>query len=55
MTGGGGRAASASYAAQVTWGQAAIGRTQCIYYDAGMGFWHGTKSAWRVRLPWVGK
>ncbi len=52
-SGGGGGMASASYAANVTVGQTAIGEAASTNYGTGLGFWYGMLEWFRVYLPLV--
>jgi hypothetical protein len=55
--GGGGSAASASYAARVTIGQVAVGPASSASYAGGLGYWYGvatdTLARDRAFLPFV--
>jgi hypothetical protein len=50
---GGGGMASASYAANVTIGQTAIGEASSTNYGTGLGFWYGMLDWFKVYLPLV--
>ncbi|MCX6024722.1 MAG: hypothetical protein NTY23_00410 [Chloroflexi bacterium] len=52
-SGGGGEASSASYSANVTVGQTAIGEASSASYGTGLGFWYGLLDWFRVYLPLV--
>lgn len=52
-SGGGGAAGSASYAANLTVGQAAVGSASSSSYQACLGYWCGTEEQWRVYLPLI--
>ena len=52
-SGGGGHAASASYAADLTIGQTAIGQASSVSYGTGLGFWYGMVDWFRVYMPLV--
>ncbi len=52
-TGGGGGMTSASYAANVTIGQTAIGEASSVSYRSGLGFWYGLLDWFEVYLPLV--
>lgn len=52
-SGGGGHAASASYAADLTLGQTAIGEASSASYGTGLGFWYGMLDWFKVYLPLV--
>ena len=43
LTGGGGPASSAHYAADVTFGQTVIGPSDSANYQAGLGYWYGAE------------
>ncbi len=51
--GGGGPAASGSYAADLTVGQSAIGPSSSEYHQACLGYWCGMGGPWRLHLPLV--
>jgi len=51
--GGGGRASSVSYAANLTIGQPAIGPGASTGYGAGLGYWYGVPAQWPTYLPLV--
>ena len=52
LTGGGGGAmSSAHYAANLTVGQTAIGRSASTHYRAGLGYWEGGLAGSRLYLP----
>ena len=53
LTGGGGGLTSASYAANVTVGQTAIGEASSASYGTGLGFWYGMLDWFRVYLPLI--
>ncbi len=55
LTGGGGSASSTHYAINFTVGQSAIGTSTSTSYNAGLGFWHGASSSYRVFLPLIMK
>ena len=52
-SGGGGGMASASYAANITVGQTAIGESSSASYGTGLGFWYGILDWFKVYLPLV--
>jgi len=52
-SGGGGSAASASYGAEITIGQSAIGEASSANYGTGLGFWYGMLDWFKVYLPLV--
>jgi hypothetical protein len=52
-SGGGGAMSSASYSANVTIGQTAIGGASSASYGTGLGFWYGMLEWFRVYLPLV--
>jgi hypothetical protein len=52
-SGGGGGMASASYAANLTVGQTAIGETSSASFGTGLGFWYGMLDWFKVYLPLV--
>ena len=52
-TGTGGGTASASYGAEMTIGQTAIGETSSASYGTGLGFWYGLLDWFKVYLPLV--
>ena len=52
-SGGGGGMASASYAANITVGQTAIGESSSASYGTGLGFWYGMLDWFKVYLPLV--
>jgi hypothetical protein len=54
-SGGGGPAGSASYAANLTVGQTAIGSASSPSYQACLGYWCGAEGPWRVYLPLITK
>jgi hypothetical protein len=54
-SGGGGAAGSASYAANLTVGQTAIGSASSPSYQACLGYWCGAEGPWRVYLPLITK
>jgi len=49
----GGATGSASYAANLTVGQIAIGSASSSSYQACLGYWCGMERQWRVYLPLV--
>jgi hypothetical protein len=54
LSGGGGRASSATYAAHLTTGQTAIGTSGSASFRAGVGFWHGIRQTlWELFFPLV--
>ena len=53
MTGGGASANSASYAVNLTVGQTAIGVSSSANYGAGLGYWYGAVTQFRIYLPVV--
>lgn len=52
-TSAGGGAASASYSAEMTIGQTAIGEASSASYGTGLGFWYGMLEWFKVYLPLV--
>jgi len=52
-SGGGGVASSANYAVNLTIGQAAIGELSSDNYAAGLGYWYGVATQYKVYLPVV--
>ena len=52
-SGGGGGMASASYAANFTIGQTAVGEASSTNYSTGLGFWYGMLEWFKVYLPLV--
>jgi hypothetical protein len=53
MTGGGGVADSANYAASFTVGQSVIGATSSSSHEGCLGYWCGTAIDYRTYLPLV--
>jgi hypothetical protein len=51
LTGGGGQMSSAHYAANLTIGQTAVGRSASTHYRSGLGYWEGTLVSGRIFLP----
>jgi hypothetical protein len=54
-TGGGGAAASAHYAVNVTVGQSASMASASPNYTTGLGYWYGVVGSYRVFLPLIMK
>ena len=51
--GGGGPAASANYAINLTIGQTAIGASASANYRVGLGYWYGLLPGGRLHLPLI--
>ena len=52
-SGGGGAASSTNYAINLTIGQAAIGGLSSDSYAAGIGYWYGVATQYKIYLPVV--
>jgi hypothetical protein len=52
---GGGAMSSANYAINFTVGQTAPGPSSSTHYSAGLGYWYGIGSSYRVFLPLIMK
>jgi len=55
LSGAGGSATSAHYAADFTVGQTAVGRASGTHSQVELGFWAGLRRAWWVWLPFIGR